>query len=59
MFSEMDYNNDGKIDYCEFLKYWRSISVVRHVNVKQRFASAVKRVVSGLKFITALKANQR
>ena len=41
MFSEIDINNDGKIEYVEFLKYWRAIMIKINVTPMQKFKNVI------------------
>lgn len=41
MFSEIDINNDGKIEYVEFLKYWRAIMIRINVTPMQKFKNVI------------------
>ena len=41
MFSEIDINNDGKIEYKEFLKYWRAIMIKINVTPMQKFKNVI------------------
>jgi calcium-dependent protein kinase len=52
MIAELDSNNDGKIDYKEFLAYWKSIERAEKLTPLQRFAMSVKKVkaVNAFKF---------
>ena len=44
MISELDTNKDGRIDYSEFLTYWRSLERTEKLTPLQRFAMSVKKV---------------
>jgi len=51
MFSEIDINNDGKIEYMEFLKYWKIMMLKINVTPLQKFKSSVKRVTNAVKVV--------
>jgi Ca2+-binding EF-hand superfamily protein len=42
--SELDSNHDGKIDYSEFLNYWRSVERVEKHTPLQRFAVSANKI---------------
>merc|ERR1712072_394202 len=44
IFTEIDVINNGKLDYTEFLKYWRTVMINYNVNPLQKFRSAVKKI---------------
>ena len=44
MIAELDTNHDGKIDYNEFLTYWKSLERAEKLTPLQRFAMSVKKV---------------
>lgn len=44
MIAELDTNKDGKIDYKEFLNYWKSLERAEKLTPLQRFAVSVKKV---------------
>ena len=51
VFQELDYNKDGKIEYYEFLRYWRQFNDIksnRATESKGRFSRVVRKVVNGL-----------
>jgi calcium-dependent protein kinase len=51
LLAELDTNNDGKIDYKEFLAYWKSLERAEKLTPLQRFAMSVKKVkaINGFK----------
>ena len=49
MFAEMDVNHDGKIEYSEFIKYWRAIMIKTNVTPLQKFKTSARKVLSILK----------
>ena len=52
VFAELDYNRDGKIEYYEFLKYWREFNDHHHKqppsDKKSKLAKLMRKVVNGL-----------
>lgn len=44
MIAELDTNHDGRIDYKEFLSYWKSLERAEKLTPLQRFAMSVKKV---------------
>lgn len=45
---ELDSNHDGKVDYREFLKYWKSLERAERVSPLKRFAMTVKKTMATL-----------
>ena len=54
MFADMDHDKDGKIEYVEFLKYWRSIMIKYNVTPLQKFRKAVNKVRTSIKILKGL-----
>lgn len=52
MLKEIDTNYDGKIDYREFLRYWKSLERAEKLSPLQKFAMTVKKTMS---IITSFK----
>ena len=57
MFSEIDINHDGKIEYTEFLKYWREIMIKTHVRPLQKFQAAGKKVISLIRRMSSVSSS--
>lgn len=56
MMIEADFDGDGRIDYMEFMKFWRNLNLTQNLTPIQRFSKAVRRVTRSLSLIKAMKA---
>jgi len=53
--SEADLDGDGKVDYHEFIKFWRDFTIAQKLTPIQRFTKAVRQVTKGLSLIRAMR----
>jgi Ca2+-binding EF-hand superfamily protein len=54
VFDELDFNKDGKIEFYEFLKYWRNFNCDKHASIRSKFSKAIKSVLSGFGVISKM-----
>lgn len=59
MFAEIDVNNDGKIDYMEFLKYWRAMMIKINVTPLQKFKSSAKKISNAVKVVRMMALSSK
>ncbi len=54
MLTQIDEDGDGKIDYKEFMHFWRNMMVQTRVNPVQKLQSAAKKISKGLAMFKSL-----
>lgn len=59
MFTELDCNRDGKIDYIDFLGYWNSLVRSENRTSKEKLKSGIQQVVKRVRVLGAFGALKR
>ena len=55
MMEEVDLNGDGRIDYAEFLVYWRNLYMDTRVKSAEQLARSARRVTSNMNAMKAMR----
>ena len=51
--NELDFNKDGKIDYKEFLVYWKGVEIEQKVTPMERMVKGVSKVATQISVVKA------
>lgn len=55
MMAEVDLNNDGKIDYMEFVGLWRNATIAKKLTPLEKFIRAVRKLSTSMSAINMMR----